>query len=297
MATEWFVQKNSQRVGPFTPQQLREMVQQSKLAPDDLVWRNGLDKPVRARKVQGLFEQVVPTPTQISAPAINQASPRQKVVPQLPPLPPAAELPPPVIDAELAHRHQITPPPICVDSPHDFSSDVYPEFVTTTGARVPSHIANSPSAKLQGATLPKPGWSSLDNRIVHSLLAIFCFPIGLFLIWKSGLWSTKAKWLWTGAVAGLLVVGALSPKSERGDSSSWDVKQTSTPDGQEIDKIRKKWEADSRKYGLPHGQKEWEEMDRRATKAAHQSFERDEHNTKEVKKWIESIGEHHPDLR
>lgn len=68
---------------------------------------------------------------------------------------------------------------------------------------------------IQLTTVPKPAWSMLDNRIIHSVPAICCFPIGLFLIGKSGLWSTRAKWIWTGAILFLFIGGILAPKEER----------------------------------------------------------------------------------
>ena len=50
----------------------------------------------------------------------------------------------------------------------------------------------------------------LDNLIVQVLLVILCFPLGLFLIWRSYRWSKPAKMLWTTGVACLLSVLAVS---------------------------------------------------------------------------------------
>ena len=44
--------------------------------------------------------------------------------------------------------------------------------------------------------------------VVVILSLFFCFPVGLFFMWRGRLWSTPARWLVTAAVAGLLVVGA-----------------------------------------------------------------------------------------
>ena len=63
MASQWFICKNdSERLGPYTPQQLREMAQNGQLLPDDRVWRDGMTKPALARKVQGLFQPANPLP-------------------------------------------------------------------------------------------------------------------------------------------------------------------------------------------------------------------------------------------
>ena len=153
MTTEWYLQNGDARLGPFTPKQLRELATLSKLAPDDLVWRDGLEQPVEASRLKGLFDSVAPTPDQVPASAIGQPPPRQNVVPQPPSLPQALELPtpPPLAHAVPVDRHQITPPPICVDAVHDFSSDSYPEFATPVGAKLSSQLADPPYAKLQGA--------------------------------------------------------------------------------------------------------------------------------------------------
>jgi hypothetical protein len=71
---------------------------------------------------------------------------------------------------------------------------------------------------IQTTTVPNPGWSVFENRFVHSVLGVLFFPVGLFLIWRSELWSKQAKLIWTGAIALLVLVGMLSPKPERSQS-------------------------------------------------------------------------------
>ena len=68
---------------------------------------------------------------------------------------------------------------------------------------------------IQTTTVPNPGWSVFENRFVHSVLGVLFFPLGLFLIWRSELWTKQAKLIWTVAIALLVLVGMLSPKPDR----------------------------------------------------------------------------------
>lgn len=72
---------------------------------------------------------------------------------------------------------------------------------------------------IQTTTVPNPGWSVFENRFVHSVLGVVFFPVGLFLIWRSELWTKQAKLIWTGAIAFFVAVAMLSPKPERSQST------------------------------------------------------------------------------
>lgn len=48
------------------------------------------------------------------------------------------------------------------------------------------------------------------NKIVIILFLIFFFPIGLFLMWKFSGWAKKTKWIVTGIIALLMVIGLVS---------------------------------------------------------------------------------------
>lgn len=55
MATQWYFERDGQRQGPLTSQQLRAMVEQGLIGPSTLLWREGLDDWVPASKIGGLF--------------------------------------------------------------------------------------------------------------------------------------------------------------------------------------------------------------------------------------------------
>ena len=55
MATKWYYSDNGHKQGPFDSSQLKNLVQQGRIKPTDVVWRAGLKNWVPAAKVQGLF--------------------------------------------------------------------------------------------------------------------------------------------------------------------------------------------------------------------------------------------------
>ena len=58
-----------------------------------------------------------------------------------------------------------------------------------------------------------------EKPIFIGVLLLFCFPIGLFLVWKHSTWTNKTKWIWTGAWAVLMVIGmANRGKEKKGDA-------------------------------------------------------------------------------
>lgn len=85
MASQWFICKSdSERLGPYTAQQLRELAQNGKLLPENRVWREGLAKPAQARKVQGLFPSanavVSPPPVPVQVGPLQTMPPRANQV-------------------------------------------------------------------------------------------------------------------------------------------------------------------------------------------------------------------------
>ena len=63
MASRFFIQKDGQTLGPMSSSDLMKLAQSGKLAPEDLVWKEGTEKKVRANQVKGLTfksPQVVP---------------------------------------------------------------------------------------------------------------------------------------------------------------------------------------------------------------------------------------------
>jgi hypothetical protein len=55
--TVWYCASGAERSGPFTAEQLNSLARTSKLRPDDLVWREGMDKWEVAKSVNGLFAE------------------------------------------------------------------------------------------------------------------------------------------------------------------------------------------------------------------------------------------------
>lgn len=67
MADAWFVGRGSERSGPFSAEVLREMAADGRLAPTDLVWREGMSAWASATTVPGLFVPSRPA----AAPALS----------------------------------------------------------------------------------------------------------------------------------------------------------------------------------------------------------------------------------
>ena len=51
-----------------------------------------------------------------------------------------------------------------------------------------------------------------ENPVLVGVLLLFCFPLGLFLVWKHSSWTPRTKWIWTGVWATLAVIGVLNSK-------------------------------------------------------------------------------------
>ena len=54
MATQWKYRKDGQDFGPVTSGQLKQMAASGQLAPDDLIWKEGLTDWLPAERLQGL---------------------------------------------------------------------------------------------------------------------------------------------------------------------------------------------------------------------------------------------------
>jgi len=46
-----------------------------------------------------------------------------------------------------------------------------------------------------------------EHSLFIGALLLFCFPVGLFLVWKHSLWTSKTKWIWTAAWIGVMLIG------------------------------------------------------------------------------------------
>jgi hypothetical protein len=55
MAGEWYYAKGNQKFGPVESAELKRLASASVLLPEDLVWKEGQPKWVRASIIKGLF--------------------------------------------------------------------------------------------------------------------------------------------------------------------------------------------------------------------------------------------------
>ncbi len=61
-------------------------------------------------------------------------------------------------------------------------------------------------AKVTVSSMQGSGTRFLENPIVIGLSMLFCFPIGLFFVWRHSRWSKVAKSAWTGAFCAILML-------------------------------------------------------------------------------------------
>ena len=54
-----------------------------------------------------------------------------------------------------------------------------------------------------------------QNNAAIVLFLILIFPIGLYLMWKYGTWSSKTKWIITGIVFSIIIIGGVTNNSEK----------------------------------------------------------------------------------
>jgi hypothetical protein len=54
MAAEWYVGRDGQRLGPYTADEIEDYIQQRRIEPTDLVWREGMAEWLPARDVLGV---------------------------------------------------------------------------------------------------------------------------------------------------------------------------------------------------------------------------------------------------
>jgi len=53
---EWYYAKENKQYGPVTPSELKQLADRGEVGPEELVWREGMEDWVAARKVKGLFD-------------------------------------------------------------------------------------------------------------------------------------------------------------------------------------------------------------------------------------------------
>jgi len=57
MAAQWYCVQNSVKTGPLTGRELKQLAASGQLSENDLIWKEGRAKPVKASEIQGLFVQ------------------------------------------------------------------------------------------------------------------------------------------------------------------------------------------------------------------------------------------------
>ena len=87
---DWYYARDNKQHGPVGAAELKRLSQTGELRPDDLVWREGMDEWMQARKVKGLFEDEPASPKMAIPPPPKAASPVLATPPSItPPVAPA----------------------------------------------------------------------------------------------------------------------------------------------------------------------------------------------------------------
>lgn len=75
----WWYASDGQEFGPYTAQELESFARSGRLTPADLIWREGLEKWLRASSVKGLFDPDAPSDTAVPPrPAVPESSEQGK---------------------------------------------------------------------------------------------------------------------------------------------------------------------------------------------------------------------------
>ena len=108
MATQWYFERAGQKFGPYLAERLRELAASGDLRPQDVVWKEGMEKGVLASRVGNLF-----VGRGTGAPAAESAVPAPEVAREPEPEPVRAETPPAPAAIEVAEvpAARAAPPP------------------------------------------------------------------------------------------------------------------------------------------------------------------------------------------
>ncbi len=60
---QWYYARNDQQFGPVSAAELKQLADAGRLAPDDLLWREGMDSWATAVNLSGLFVDEAPSQT------------------------------------------------------------------------------------------------------------------------------------------------------------------------------------------------------------------------------------------
>src|SRR5262249_32654630 len=92
MADRWYYAAGGDRQGPFTPRELRDLVDAGRIQPMDTIWKEGHDQGVPAHQVKNLFPPEDDSGPE-GDPAEGEAEAAEETVE--PPPPPKPKPPPP----------------------------------------------------------------------------------------------------------------------------------------------------------------------------------------------------------
>jgi hypothetical protein len=109
---EWFYAKNNQQRGPVSPAELRQLAQSGQLAPEDLVWRQGLDDWTAASRVKGLFDGEPSAAVRDTPPSETAVKEPPAPVRDTPPHEAAAKEPPATVRDTPAPVTAVKEPPL-----------------------------------------------------------------------------------------------------------------------------------------------------------------------------------------
>ena len=111
MAEAWFYHRGDQRLGPVSSQELKWLADTGELQPTDLLWKEGMPKPLAASCAKGLFSATVQQDATNSPPAASPAPPPLQAD--------DAPLPSQQPDPDLASMHGQDTPAVAIPTPLD----------------------------------------------------------------------------------------------------------------------------------------------------------------------------------
>ena len=79
-SVDWYYAKGNKQYGPVTPAELKQLADRGEVGPEELVWRDGMEDWVAARRVKGLFDGDPSAAPAESAPA--PAAPAAPITPR-----------------------------------------------------------------------------------------------------------------------------------------------------------------------------------------------------------------------
>lgn len=79
MAIEWYYLKNGEKVGPISSTELKNLAVKQEIMPSDLIWKEGLEKWVKAKSVNGLFINPNPDLDKVTSEQSKSINPKDEI--------------------------------------------------------------------------------------------------------------------------------------------------------------------------------------------------------------------------